>query len=117
MHATSERMPNWMQAPCCGEVWHEACLTRYASQSDTNEFKCPQCKTNHDARNIDEWDASEVVDRLFPEDEFSPEDETSSSSYESDADDTDANKCTRRTRSQGAPEKLERRTRSSGRYM
>ena len=90
MHATSEHVPNWARATCCGEVWHESCIHRYAreSASTTNTFKCPQCKQEHDVDALNDWDASVVIDRVFPEDEYSPEDESSSSDA-SDASSSD----------------------------
>ena len=73
-------------------------------------FRCPQCKTEHDANSVEECDAGGPVTsagRLLPEGEYAPPD---------DADDD--NYATRRhTRSQGAPVELKRRTRSSGVYM
>ena len=81
MHATGERAPNWTRATCCGEVWHEACIHRYArnAESITNTFKCPQCKQEHHVDDLNDWDAAVVIERLFPEDDYSPNDESSSS--------------------------------------
>ena len=80
MHATAECAPNWTRATCCGEVWHEACIHRYArsAESITNTFKCPQCKQEHNVDDISDWDAAVVIERLFPEDDYSPENESSS---------------------------------------
>lgn len=90
MHATAECAPNWTRATCCGEVWHEACIHRYArsAESITNTFKCPQCKKEHNVDDIGDWDAAVVVERLFPEDDYSPEESSSDASEEESEDDS-----------------------------
>tara|TARA_B110000046_G_scaffold90577_1_gene98560 strand:+ start:1423 stop:1890 length:468 start_codon:yes stop_codon:yes gene_type:complete len=109
MHANRECAPNWVQAPCCGEVWHESCMLRYAREARDGSFSCPQCKTKHTLAAANDWDASDVIDRIFPDVKYVPR--------APDADD-DAHPTTRRhTRSRGAPEELKRRTRSSGVYV
>lgn len=114
MHATAERAPNWTRATCCGEVWHEACIHRYAHNADsiTHTFRCPQCKQEHNVDDLDDWDAAVVIERLFPEDDYTPNDVSSSSDAsafeeesvssdddESFSDDEPADPPTRRTRS------------------
>lgn len=91
MVAFDDHVPAWLCAPCCGEVWHMACLARYVDEAtrDTASFRCPQCRAEHRFDAIDEWDASEVLERLFPsDDEYDPSNDdvesSSSSSGESD---------------------------------
>jgi hypothetical protein len=94
MHATTEHAPNWTRATCCGEVWHECCIHRYAreAESTTNTFKCPQCKQEHHVDDLNDWDASVVIERVFPDDAYSPGEDSSSeaSSSEEDCDDEDS---------------------------
>lgn len=131
MQAWSDRTPDWIQAPCCKEVWHEGCILRYARDLASDTIGCPQCKTTHEATDVANWDAWEVLERLFPEREYAPsDDELYDSAGQSDDDDDDDDNdddddidaaqtlpTARRTRSQGAPEVPTRRTRSSGVYM
>lgn len=109
MYAKRNYTPSWVQAPCCAEVWHESCILRYTREAQDDTFTCPQCKTKHTLASVNDWDASDVVDKLFPDVDYAP-----------DASDTDNDTHTapqRHTRSQGAPEELKRRTRSSGVYV
>lgn len=91
MHATAEHAPNWTRATCCGEVWHESCISRYArnAESVTHTFKCPQCKQEHHIDAINDWDASVVIERLLPEDDYSPEEDAASSSGASSSESVD----------------------------
>ena len=111
LHATEEHVPDWLVAPCCGEVWHDACLTRYVRESERDGvWNCPQCKTAHDEESIFEWDCSEVLERLFPEEDYKPHLETCEEDCEGSV------RSTRVTRAKGPPEDMCRRTRSSGVY-
>tara|TARA_B110000046_G_scaffold176295_1_gene201812 strand:+ start:190 stop:423 length:234 start_codon:yes stop_codon:yes gene_type:complete len=38
----------------------------------------PQCKQEHIVDDLNAWDAAVVIERLFPEDDYSPNDESSS---------------------------------------
>ena len=95
MHTTAECTPNWTRATCCGEAWHESCIFRYAREAEsiTHTFKCPQCKHEHHVDDLNDWDASVIIERLFPEDDYIPEEVSSSSfsgeeSVESEDDDS-----------------------------
>ena len=111
MRATDDCVPDWARATCCGEVWHEACLLRYVrdATSEANRFHCPWCKAEHDADDVDGWDASEVVERLFPEDAYasdeeaddSDDDDSQEESEDDDDETTDAILPARVTRSRG----------------
>ena len=105
MWASRESTPNWVQAPCCGEVWHERCILRYAREADST-LSCPQCKTQHAACDVDDWSIEDVIDRLFPTD-----------AYDQDGAHEREHEARPHTRSQGAPKEWRRRTRSSGMYL
>ena len=116
MYATDECAPNWVRATCCGEVWHESCISRYAREAESIEhtFKCPQCKHEHHVDDLNDWDADVVIERLFPEDDYSPneDDVLSSASSEGESDDSE-NDDSEDERSSNGDQMVKRKTRES----
>ena len=117
LHATEEHVPDWLVAPCCGEVWHEACIARYARESECEgQWNCPQCKTAHDEESMFEWDCSEVFDQLFPEEDYKPRMDAEERGEGNGELGERGVRSTRVTRNKGDPVEMCRRTRSSGVY-
>ena len=110
MFATSDHTPDWMRATCCGQVWHDSCLLRHVRTTMIDEeWACPNCKTTHTEDALECFDASDVIDRIFPEDTYEPP---------VDEDDADENRASHfpHTRSRGPPDPETRKLRSSRVY-
>ena len=108
MIATSERTPDWMRATCCGQVWHDSCLLRYVRTAMVDdEWACPNCKTKHSEDALECFDASDVIDRIFPEETYEP-------LGEGDADENEVH--LPHTRSRSPPDPQTRKLRSSRVY-
>lgn len=61
---------HWVVCPQCNNVHHQACIDQCTRHNDEDIVKCPMCKYQTSAEEVDAWDASDLIAKVLGDDTF-----------------------------------------------